>query len=127
MKKILMVLAGCAALTACASQDKNPLKGREFASYQDEIKITLNFDKEQPRLYGKVVNSYNAPYELAGDNIIVGRMASSMMMPIGRAAEVEHEYFKFMSDAEPKSYKLEGGYLTLSDHSGKSYKFEKIK
>jgi heat shock protein HslJ len=127
MKKTIAILA-LAALAACAGgADENPLKGHEFASRMDGTRITLNFDQEQARLSGKVVNTYNAPYELAGDNIVIKRMSATLMMPIGKAADVERDYFKFMGDAEPKSYRLENGMLTLTDHDGTEYKFERIK
>lgn len=94
---------------------------------QDETRITLNFDKEKPKLYGKVVNSYNAPYELAGDNIIISRTASTMMMPIGKAAEVERDYFKFIGTGKPMTYSLNGDTLSITNSAGKEMKFEKVK
>ena len=128
MKRTLMLLAVVAmAGAACARSEENPLRGHEFTMHQEQTKITLIFDKENMRLHGKVVNNYNAPYELAGDNIIIGRMASTMMMPIGGAADAEREYFKFMDNAEPKTYSLNGGFLTITDHSGKSFEFERVK
>ena len=128
MNKIILSIAAAAALAACAGGGaSNPLKGHEFATMQDGTRITLNFDKENPRLFGKVVNNYNAQYEVAGDNLIVSKIASTMMMPIGNAAKTEHEYFKFLGGEEPKAFSLSGGTLTISDHSGKSIKFDKIK
>jgi len=128
MKKIIMSLAVAAAVAGCASNhaEKNPLAGKNFATVQENTRITLNFDEKDMRLYGKVVNNYHAPYELAGDNIIVGRMASTMMAPVGPSAQIEQDYFKFMSDPDPKHYKLKSGTLTITDHAGKSYSFEKM-
>ncbi len=125
MKTFLTAL-GALALSACIMQDDNPLQGREFTATQEEIKITLIFDEDEARLHGKVVNSYNAPYELVGDNLIISRMASTMMMPVGKAAAVEREYFKFMGDIEPKQYVIEGNTLTLIDHNKKEYKFTSV-
>jgi len=130
MKKIkyLLSLASCIFVVACASSNTNPLQGKNFQTQQDGTKITLNFDKEQPRLFGKVVNTYTAPYEIAGDNITVGMMASTMMMPIGKAAEVEQNYFKFMSAQEPKQFKLSGNgeTLTIRNNDGKEYRFQRV-
>ncbi|MCL2749140.1 MAG: META domain-containing protein [Alphaproteobacteria bacterium] len=127
MRKTLMLLVTMAAVTSGCARSENPLRGHEFESQNDMTKIILIFDKDEMRLRGKVVNVYTASYELSGDNMIVGRMASTMMMPIGNAADVEREYFKFMSDSEPKQISLKDGILTITDHSGKSFEFEKVK
>jgi len=127
MKKIIMSLIMAVAVAGCASTtEKNPLAGKNFINETEGIRITLNFEAKDLRLSGKVVNTYSAPYELAGDNIIVGRMASTMMMPLGVSAQIERDYFDFMSDKSPKHYILERGILTLTNHEGKSYKFERI-
>lgn len=130
MQKILMSLACVAILAGCGGNstgaEKNVLAGKNFVSVQDNTKITLNFDAKEQRLHGKVVNNFNAPYELSGDNIIVGRMASTMMMPIGNSAEVERSFLDFMNGGEPKHFKLDGGTLTLTDHSQRSYKFDRV-
>lgn len=123
----LLIAFGVFALSGCMVQSTNHLMGRQFEMTQDGTKITLHFDAEQARLSGRVVNSYHAPYELAGDDIIVKEMASTMMMPIGKAANVEREYFKFMNDAQPKVYYISGDTLTITNGGGKEYKFERVK
>jgi heat shock protein HslJ len=126
MKKFLTIF-GVLAIAGCVMQDNNPLLGHQFETTQNGTKITLHFDAAQSHLSGRVVNSYHAPYELAGDDIIVKNMASTMMMPIGKAADVEREYFKFMNDVQPKVYCISDDTLTITNGDGKEYKFEMLK
>ncbi|GHT58553.1 hypothetical protein FACS18945_4510 [Bacteroidia bacterium] len=126
MKKIIGILA-LTALCACASAPKNPLKGHEYKAIEDETTITLNFDESANRVHGKIINSYNAPYELNGDSIIFKPVAATMMMPFGKSAKIEQKYFKFLGDNNPKSFEISGGKLTLQNADGDKWIFEKVK
>ncbi|MDR1360725.1 MAG: META domain-containing protein [Rickettsiales bacterium] len=120
MFSVIGLLAGCGG----TAHDPDVLKGRDFYTVQDGTKISLVFDKDGKRLHGKVVNSYNAPYEINGDNLSIGTMVSTRMMAIGNAAKVEDDYMRFMSDGTMKAFSLIEGVLTITDKDGKSVRFE---
>ena len=112
-------------LSACSYGADSPnLKGSNFESVVDGVTITLSFDAEEQRAYGKVANRYMSSYEINGSQITFTQAAMTMMMPIGNAAEVEHNYFKFFNDV--KTFELKNDVLILKDSSGKEMRFTKV-
>jgi heat shock protein HslJ len=126
MKKTIAMLGMVGLLAACGgtAHDPDTLKGHNFYTVQNGTKITLDFDSGGKKLHGKVVNSYNAPYEIKGDNLIIGTMVSTRMMAIGSAAKVEDDYLKFMGDGTLKAFALNEGVLTITDKDGKAIRFD---
>ena len=125
MKKWFYSLMLALTLSACAHGADSPsLKGSHFESVVDGVTITLFFDAKEPRAFGKVVNRYTSPYELNGNQITFKQAATTMMMPFGKAAEVEQNYFRFLN--EVRTFDLKEDTLILRDSSGKEMKFQRV-
>ncbi len=127
MKFKLIATGLCAlALTACGDNAQNPdvLKGANFVSAQPGVDITLSFDPEEMRVYGRVVNLYNGGYTADGDEIKFDGFASTMMLGAPEAMETETEYFQFMPTVE--TYEYSDGKLTLIGEGGKEIVFVQV-
>ncbi|MBQ4070533.1 MAG: META domain-containing protein [Alphaproteobacteria bacterium] len=127
MKFKLIAAATCAlALAACGDNAQNPemLKGTNFVSAQPGVDISLSFDPEEMRVYGRVVNLYNGGYQADGNEIKFGEIASTMMMGPADAMETEQEYFQFIPTVE--KYEFADGKLTLIGNDGKEIIFVQV-
>ena len=127
--KSIMLVSMLAMLCACDSKEsatQNPevLKGAEFIAITGGVDIVLNFDANDMRVYGKVVNSYNGGYEASGDKIKFAPFASTMMFGPEDAMADEAEYFKFMTTVE--KYELADSKLTLYGAEDKTVVFQKV-
>ena len=122
------ILAGVCtlALVACGDASQNPdvLKGANFVSAQPGVDITLSFDPNEMRVYGRVVNLYNGGYSAEDDNIKFDGFASTMMMGEPEAMAIEQEYFQFMPTVE--TYEYSDGKLTLIGNDGKEIVFVQV-
>lgn len=127
MKFKLIATCICAlALAACGDNGQNPelLKGVNFVSAQPGVDITLSFDPNEMRVYGRVVNMYNGAYTADGDDIKFDGFASTMMLGAPEAMETETEYFQFMPTVE--TYEYADGKLTLIGEGGKEIVFVQV-
>ena len=114
------------ALAACGDNGQHPelLKGANFISAQPGVDITLSFDPNEMRVYGRVVNLYNGGYTADGDEIKFDGFASTMMMGAPDAMETESEYFQFMPTVD--TYEYNDGKLTLIGEGGKEIVFVQV-
>ncbi|MBR5625642.1 MAG: META domain-containing protein [Alphaproteobacteria bacterium] len=126
MKKLILSGVCALALAACGESEQNPamLKGANFVSAQPGADITLSFDPNEMRVYGRVVNMYNGGYTADGDNIKFEGFASTMMMGEPEAMETEQEYFQFMPTVV--EYELTDGKLTFIGQDGKEIVFTQV-
>ena len=126
MKKLILAGTCALALAACGDNAQNPelLKGANFVSAQPGADITLSFDPNEMRVYGRVVNMYNGGYTADGDNIKFEGFASTMMMGEPEAMETEQEYFQFMPTVV--EYELADGKLTFIGQDGKEIVFTQV-
>ncbi|MCL2537998.1 MAG: META domain-containing protein [Alphaproteobacteria bacterium] len=128
MKKLstsILAMALLLPIAACTSEEPVVLRGGEFITTVDGTEITLNFADDADRAFGRVVNTYNAPYEINGRNIRFGPAAATMMMGLDEnAMRVEFEYFQFLNAVE--TFKLSGNELLLRATDGKEIVFEKL-
>ena len=114
------------SLAACgdSAPDAAALRGANFVSNQPGATITLSFEPEEMKAFGRVVNLYNGPYSVDGNKIKFGEMASTMMMGPMDAMETEQEYFRFLSTVE--NYELANGRLVLKDAAGREMVFTQV-
>jgi heat shock protein HslJ len=84
----------------------------------DPKDFTITAQFAEGKISGKAaVNTYGGPYtEGPGDAFAVGELASTMMAGPEPDMRAETAYLKLLSEA--KSYKLDGGGLTLFDQNG---------
>ncbi|MBD5391544.1 META domain-containing protein [bacterium] len=123
--KTIAAAMGLAALAACGNGEETvSLAGKKFVSSQPDTTITMAFDENEMRVYGRVVNMYNGPYSIDGHNIKFGNIASTMMMGPAAAMDTEREYFQFLSTAT--KYDITDGRLTLTNDGGKEIVFQQV-
>ena len=125
MKKIASWLTGIFLLAACGAEPENVTQsGRSFVLNNPEngATVTLNFDANENRFYGKVVNNYFGSYEVNGLQIKFGNPASTMMMGPLPLMEAESNYLKTIEKVD--SFALEGKILKLRTPDGTVLKFQ---
>lgn len=124
--KSFAILAGVAALAACSDNSSNPdaLKGANFIANAGETDIILVFAPDDMRVNGSIVNLYNGTYQVNGNTITFGPMATTMMMGPADAMQVEQEYLQFLNTVN--YYELENGKLVLKNPDGKEIIFNQV-
>ncbi len=122
--KIFAVAAGVLALAACGddTSKSESLKGNTFIADSDGTPITITFASDEMRVNGQIVNLYNGMYEVSGDAIKFGPLATTMMMGPQDAMRAEREYLNFLETVE--KYSLNDGTLTLVGPDGKEMVFK---
>ncbi|MDR1026351.1 MAG: META domain-containing protein [Lactobacillus sp.] len=124
MKKFLSLAVMIFFIAACNKTTDESFVGNKYvATSSNGTEITLAFDAEQPRAFGKVVNNYNMPYTLEGDSLKFGLSMSTMMMGPENAMKAETEYHRFM--AMVTSFRLADNTLILISSDGREMVFEK--
>lgn len=85
--------------------------------------ISLEFDAQETRFYGKVVNRYFGNYKLDDkkQSVSFSQVGATMMMGPQTAMQVEHVYFKFLPLVT--TYKLKPQGLELITADGDSMLF----
>ncbi len=128
MKKIISMAATAAAMTALSCAQTPDLSGEwkvvtingveiEAPETEDEVAPFINFDAESGRIHGNTgVNLVNGTYELSGNDLTFGTLATTMMAGPEPKAQTEQEFLAAVN--EVKSAKVKAGVLTLYDADG---------
>ena len=109
MKKMLLNLSLMLSLAGCTATSTPSIKGNEYSL--NNANITLAFDKNENKFYGKAVNNYFGVYTLNGANIKLELQGSTMMMGSPDEMEAETKYFSELNKIT--SYSLKDNTLTL--------------
>lgn len=129
MKKIISMAAiAAAAMTVLSCAQAPDLSGEwkvvtingveiEKSETEDEVAPFINFDTESGRIHGNTgINLINGTYELSGNDLTFGTLATTMMAGPEPKAQTEQEFLSAID--EVKSAKVKAGVLTLYDADG---------
>lgn len=124
MKKYFAACLMLLAVAACSSKPEQSFKGKEYQllQAQNDAVITLAFDDQELRYFGKIVNNYFGSYELDGKKIKFGPAASTMMMGPEDLMEAEQNFLQIL----PKivSYHFVDDNLVLVTDNGQELAFK---
>ena len=143
MRRLLVLMFTFALFSGCgqSSHESNPVKsqhegmmdtaslrGLKFIGVwgENEVIILLSFDPDKDLAYGKIGNNYSAPYEISGNHIKFGTIATTMMMPLPHIFEAEQAYLAFLAEVNKYYYNKDENELTLYDKNGEEFKFAKV-
>lgn len=126
MKKILSFIF-CAFLISGCNSENESFKGYEYemVSAPNDATITLAFDADEDRFFGRVVNNYFGTYTLDGNKITFGPAASTMMF--GEESAMQAEYI-YLQNILPniKTYAATKDGLTFTLENGDKVEFKKL-
>lgn len=94
MKKIFLL--PLAFLTACQANGEK-LNGTAYQYQLNNTPITIAFDKNENRYYGKVVNNYFGTYTTQSNEITFHPAGATMMMGPENEMKAEQEWFGLLS------------------------------
>ena len=119
-------VAGVLALAACdsATSKSADLGGKSFMTESNGTPVTISFNDTEMRVNGRVVNLYNGTYEVSGNQIKFGPIASTMMMGPEDAMAAERDYFVFLDTVD--TYDLSGETLVLHGADGRDIVFKQV-
>ena len=125
MRKILSFMFAVILLSACSSDDAS-LKGKEYKMKDavNNAEITLGFDANENRYFGRVINNYFGQYTIEGETIKFGPAGATMMAGPQNLMEAESQYLTTLPNVN--SFVLDGKVLTLKTSDGKELVFEEI-
>lgn len=125
MKKLLSAVLALFMVAACSKSDVS-FKGKMYKlnDAPANMEITLGFDAEEPRFYGKAVNNYFGSYTLEGQKLSFVQAGATMMAGPVEMMEAESTYLQNL----PKitTYSLSDGKLTLTGDNGLKLEFDEI-
>ena len=123
MRKMLLNLGLMLSLMGCVATSVPSIKGKEFSL--NDANITLAFDKNENKFYGKAVNNYFGVYSLNGENIKLELQGSTMMMGAPEEMDEEVKYFNTLNKVT--AYTLTDKVLTLKgDKTELNFKENKL-
>ena len=123
--KFFAVAAGILTLAACDhGADSAALKGKTYYVIENGTPVTISFDADENRVSGRIVNIYNATYDVDGDHIKFGPTMTTMMMGPTAAMQTEREYLQFLDTVE--TYNLTKEQLVLKGADGREMVFQEI-
>lgn len=123
MKKILVMFMALFMLAAC-SKDSDSFKGKMYklTSAPTNMEITIGFDDNNNRFFGKALNNYFGTYTIEGTDMVFGAIATTMMAGPEEMMSAESNYLGFLPNVS--SFKLDGKKLSLIAGSGDELVFE---
>ena len=124
MKKLFFVFGLLLILSACSKEPSFVGKSYQLQNAQNGVKVTLGFDRNEPRYYGAVVNRYFGNYELDGSKIKFAPAGVTMMMGPEAEMEAEHNFLGILPHVV--SYKMVGNNLVLITDNGQELGFKEI-
>ncbi len=126
MKNILKLFTVLLFAVSCSSQQEPAFKGKNYQLLQpqNDVNVTLGFDKEQSKFYGKIVNNFFGSYKLDGQKINFGPVGSTMMMGAPEEMEAETNFLQILPKIE--SYSFNGNNLILKTNNGQELGFREI-
>ena len=124
--KSFVAVAGALALAACDGNSSDPaaLRGKSYYVIENGTPVTIAFDANEMRVNGRVVNLYNGTYEVTGNKIKFGPLATTMMMGPENAMAAEREYLQFLDTVQ--SYDLNGERLVLKGADDREIVFQQV-
>lgn len=126
MKNIFKLFTILLFAVSCSSQPEPSFKGKNYQLLQpqNDVNVTLGFDKEQNKFYGKVVNNFFGSYKIDGQKINFGPVGSTMMMGTPDEMEAEMNFLQILPKIE--SYAFSGTSLILKTNNGQELGFREI-
>lgn len=122
MKKILSALLVALTFTACSKSEETIL-GKTYALLPEKT-VTITFDRNENRFFGKALNNYFGEYKIEQNNLTLTVIGSTMMAGPEEEMKNEIEYFKSLGKV--KSYTLKNKTLELTGE-GVNLKYEEAK
>lgn len=107
----------CALVIGCAP--KGELKGHDYILLDapQGMEITLGFDGEGGKFYGRAVNNYFGSYTLDANKIKFSMVGSTMMAAPEPLMNAETQYFKALSEVSEITF--DGKKIVLSNGDAK--------
>lgn len=124
MKKLLSLFLALFMVSGCFDSSENTFKGKlyKYTSSPENMAITLGFDAQEPRFYGKALNNYMGSYKQEGEEIIFSQVATTMMAGPQEMMQAESDYLAALPKVN--SFKLDGKKLILKTSDGKELIYE---
>lgn len=124
MKKVFSVFVLLLIMCGCSENPGFAGKTYQLQNAQNNVKVILEFAKDESRYYGAVVNRYFGNYELSGSKIKFGPAGVTMMM--GPEAEMEAEQNFLGILPHVAGFKMVGSNLVLITDNGQELGFKEI-
>ena len=119
MKKIFLL--SLLFLTACQANGEK-LNGTTYQYQLNNTPITIAFDKDENRYYGKVVNNYFGTYTIQNNKITFHPVGATMMMGPENEMKAEQDWFHLLFQIT--HFTKEDNTLILTLKNGQTIKLE---
>ena len=123
MRKHLSLFAALFMVSGCFNSS-DTFKGKMYkmVSAPENMEITIGFEADGDRFFGKALNNYFGTYKSEGNEFIFSAVGTTMMAGPEAMMNAEREYFGALP--EINAYKLSGKELILKTSDGKELVFE---
>lgn len=123
MKKLLAVFLALFVAVSC-SKSADTFKGKMYklTTSPSDMNITLGFDENENRFFGKALNNYFGSYSIDGNEMIFGAIGTTMMAGPENMMQAESNYLAALPNVN--GYSLSGKKLVLKTSAGEELIFE---